>query len=148
MIETILIAVEDNETRMRPVIEHAAEIASGLSARVILYHVYDPGEFKDLLSALDYESADPTQMARQNGTIELAAEILNEAGVDFSVEASTGAADEELVSYIKAHDIDHVFVGGRNRSPSGKAVLGSVSQRVMIGIDVPSTLVRASPDES
>ena len=142
MIRTILIAVEDDETRMRPVIEHAAEIASGLSAHVVLYHVYDPDEFKRLLSALDYESADPAEMARQNGTVELAAELLNEAGVDFSIEASTGAADEELVSFIGTHDIDHVFVGGRDRSPAGKAVLGSVSQRIMIGTDVPCTLVR------
>jgi nucleotide-binding universal stress UspA family protein len=142
MIETVLIAVEDNESRMRSVVEHAAEIADALSARVVLYHVYEPEAFENLLSARDMPSADPGELARQNATVEAAATALKEAGVDFSVEASTGEPAEELTSYIGSHDIDHVFVGGRNRSPAGKALLGSVSQQIMVGTDVPCTLVR------
>lgn len=142
MIETLLIAVDDDEAQMQPVVEHAAEIAAGLSAHVVLYHAYDPAEFERLLSSLNYESADPTELARQHSVVEEAAETLNDAGVEFSVAASTGEADEELISYIEAHDVDHVFLGGRERSPAAKAVLGSVSQQVMLDTDVPCTLVK------
>lgn len=142
MIETLLIAVPDDEEQAQPVVEHAAEIAAGLSAHVVLYHVYDPDEFEQILSSLSYESADPTELARQHSVIEAAAAILNEADVEFSVAASTGDADEELSSYVEAHDIDHVFLGGGDRSPAGKAILGSVSQQVMLSTDPPCTLVR------
>lgn len=142
MIETILIAVEDNEDRMRSVVDHAAEIAESLSAHVVLYHVYEPESFENLLSARDIDSADPGELARQNATVEAAAAALKEAGVDFSIEASTGDPAEEVTSYIGSHDVDHVFVGGRKRSPAGKALLGSTSQQVMVETDVPCTLVR------
>jgi nucleotide-binding universal stress UspA family protein len=142
MIETILIAVEDNQERMEPVVEHAAEIASSIPAHVVLYHVYEPEQFKSLLSARNLESADPVEMARQNETVEAAAATLREADVEFTIEASTGNADEELLSYIKGADVDHIFVGGRKRSPAGKALLGSVSQQILLKSDVPCTLVR------
>ena len=122
--------------------EHAAEIAAGLDATVVLYHVYEPEEFKSQLETRNIDSKDPAELARQNVTVEAVATVLKDAGVEFSVEASTGKADEELTEYINTHDIDHVLVGGRNRSPAGKAILGSVSQRVMLDSDVPCTLVR------
>jgi len=141
MIETLLIAVADDKEQTRPVVEHAAEIAASLSARVVLYHAYEPEEFERLLSSLSYESADPAELARQHTAVDDAAEILNDAGVEFSVAASTGEADEELSSYIETHDVDHVFLGRRERSPVGKAILGSVSQQVVLNTDAPCTLV-------
>jgi nucleotide-binding universal stress UspA family protein len=142
MIETILIAVENEAERMQRVVDHAAEVASGLDAEVILYHVYEDEEFESLLDARNFDSADPVELARQNTTVEAAAQTLRESGVDFSVQASTGDPGNELVSYIGSSDVDHVFVGGRKRSPAGKALFGSVSQQVLLNADAPCTLVR------
>jgi nucleotide-binding universal stress UspA family protein len=141
MIETILIAVENDEERMEPVIDHATEMAAGLDAEVVLYHVYGDEEFESLLDASRFDSADPVELARQNATVEAAAERLRESNVDFSVQASTGDPGDELVGYISENDIDHVFVGGRKRSPAQKAIFGSVSQEVLLNTDLPCTLV-------
>jgi len=51
MIENILIAVGNKRDRMIPVVEHAAEIADALSAKITLYHVYEPKEFESLLDS-------------------------------------------------------------------------------------------------
>ncbi|RXK47929.1 universal stress protein [Halorientalis pallida] len=141
MIETILIAVENQRERMQPVIDHAAEMAAGLDADVVLYHVYEDEEFQSLLEARNIESADPDELARQNATVEAAAATLRESGVDFSVGASTGDPSDELLGYIASSDIDHVFVGSRRRSRTGKAIFGSVSQQILFETDVPCTLV-------
>jgi nucleotide-binding universal stress UspA family protein len=141
MIENVLIAVENNRDRMVPVVEHAAEIADALSAKVTLYHVYEPKEFESLLDSRDLDSGDPSVLARDNDMVETAAELLQEAGVSFKVAADTGDPAEEIVSFVKANDIDHVFVGGRRRSPAGKVILGSVSQTVLIETEVPCTII-------
>jgi nucleotide-binding universal stress UspA family protein len=142
MIETILIGVEDDSERMEPVLTHATEIAQSLSAHVVLYHAYDSETFESLLESRNLESADPTEMASQNATVEAAAATLRDAGVEFSIEGATGDPGDELTKYVETHDVDHVFVGGRDRSPTEKLLLGSVSQQVIIDVDVPCTIVR------
>ena len=141
MVDRMLVAVEDSNERMRPVAEHAAELAAGLDAEVILYHVYDPDAFETRLERRGLDSADPATIAEQNATVEMCATVLREAGVSFSISASTGAPAEEILDYIGNHHIDHVFLGTQGRSPTGKVLLGSVSQEVMLGTDVPCTLV-------
>lgn len=141
MIDNILIAVENSQDRMVPVVEHASEIASALSATVTLYHVYGPDEFADLLEARGLESADPSDLVVDNASVETAAEVLRDAGLEFSVEAATGDPSETITDYVEDHDVDHVFLGGRNLSPTGKVLLGSVSQSVILDTDVPCTVV-------
>lgn len=141
MIKHALIAVEDERDRMVPVVEHAAEIADALSATVTLYHVYEPEAFEALLDSRGLDSADPSELALDNQMVEEAAQILRDVGVGFTVEAATGEPSEEIVSFIEANGVDHVFLGGRNRSPAGKAILGSVSQTVLLNSDVPCTVV-------
>jgi nucleotide-binding universal stress UspA family protein len=141
MINNVLIAVEDNKERMRPVIEHASEIADALSATVTLFHVYESGEFKNKLDARSLESADPCDIALDDPIIEMASEMLRDAGLEFTVVAATGEAGEEVGDYIDNHEIGHVFLGGRGLSPAGKALLGSVSQSVILNTDVPCTVV-------
>jgi nucleotide-binding universal stress UspA family protein len=141
MIDNVLIAVEDNQERMRPVVEHASEIADALSATVTLFHVYGSGEFEDKLDARGLESADPSDIALNESIIEMSSEMLRDAGLEFTVVAATGKAGEEVSDYIESHGIDHVFLGGRDLSPAGKALLGSVSQSVILRTDVPCTVV-------
>lgn len=141
MIDNVLIAVEDDEERMVPVIEHASEVAAGVSATVTLYHVYSPGEFENLLDARGQESADPSDVVVDNTSVEAAAEILRDAGLEFTVEATTGDPSEAIISRVENSDVDHVFLGGGNRSPTGKVLLGSVSQSVILNTDVPCTVV-------
>jgi nucleotide-binding universal stress UspA family protein len=141
MIENILIAVENDRDRMVPVVEHAAEIADALSAKVTLYHVYKPDEFESLLDSRDLDSGDPNELARDNDMVEAAAELLQDAGVSFKVAAARGDPAEKIVSYVEANEIDHVFVGGRRRSPAGKMILGSVSQTVLLETEVPCTII-------
>lgn len=141
MTETILLAVDDDEDRMQPVVDHAAKIAEALNSTVVLFHVYSTDTFSERLNDFELDSADPAELAKRNATIRAAASRLREEGVDLTIEASTGDPSAEIISHVESHNIDQVFLGGRNRSPAGKLVLGSVSQDVLLSVDVPCTVV-------
>lgn len=67
---------------------------------------------------------------------------------DVSVEAlvAEGTAEEVIVSVADDRNVDHVAVAGRERSPTGKALFGSVTQSVVLNVDVPVTVVPESVD--
>jgi len=140
MIDEILLAVEDDEERMVPIATHAAEIAAALDAEVVLLHVYSDEEFEQYLDRMGYDSGDPDDIASRNDTVETCASIFTDHGVRPDVVGKVGAPASEIVDYTGDNDVDHIVLGGRHRSPTGKALLGSVSQAVLRAVDVPCTI--------
>ncbi|AUV81938.1 hypothetical protein C2R22_10000 [Salinigranum rubrum] len=140
MIERVLIAVGEERMHIEDITEHAIEIASALGASVTLLQVYTQSEFDELLKGLEYDSADPTDIAKRNGVVRDAASLIREADLDLDVVGTVGTPAEEVASYVTDHGIDHVFIGGRKRRPTGKALLGSTSQDILLALDVPCTV--------
>jgi nucleotide-binding universal stress UspA family protein len=63
--------------------------------------------------------------------------MLDEAGIDYDVEESSGDPADAIVSTADELDADLIVVGGRKRSPAGKALFGSVTQSVILGANRP-----------
>jgi len=49
---------------------------------------------------------------------------------------------EAVLDEIKAHDVSRLVIGLKRRSPVGKALLGSVSQRLLLDSPVPVVAVK------
>ena len=58
-----------------------------------------------------------------------ASDRLDELGVD--------VPGDEILRYAEEYDVDQICVGGRKRSPTGKALFGSVTQDVILGTHRP-----------
>jgi nucleotide-binding universal stress UspA family protein len=141
MIENVLIAIGEERMHVDGVTEHAVEIASALGAAVTLLRVYPKAEFEKRLEEFEYDSADPTDIAKRNSQVREAAHIVREADLDLAIAGAVGSPAAEVVSYVEDHGIDHVFIGGRKHSPTGKAILRSTSQQILLGLSVPCTVV-------
>ncbi|MFC5134677.1 MULTISPECIES: universal stress protein [Haloferacaceae] len=60
---------------------------------------------------------------------------LADAGVSVTTVRRHGDTTDEILAEADEIDADLVVIGGRKRSPVGKAVFGSVAQSVLLGTD-------------
>ncbi|WP_248897265.1 universal stress protein [Haloplanus halobius] len=129
----VIIGVDDNEERAVACARAVAELPGAESgARVTLIH-----SFTDNPSGAS---------ATQLGSVRDATELLEEHDIEVSVTESSGDPAEQILDVAETEDADLIVVAGRKRSPTGKALFGSVTQSVILNTDRP-VMVAGSPDQ-
>jgi len=148
-IETILLAVSsEEEERVEAIGGFAADVAGPTGATVTLAHVFNTDSYDDVKERLEFgrnEDVSPDRVASRSVAVRELSSLLDDAGVDYAVRGRTadpGAVGEGVVDLSEEIDADLVIVGGRKRSPTGKAVFGSTAQEVMLNAPCPVTFVR------
>lgn len=149
-IETILVAVgrgENEAARAEAVGAAVADIAEPTGADVVLLHVFEERDLAELIDRLDFDrpgDADAHAVARRHTATRKLGDVLEAARVGYEVRGEVGDdAGGTVVAVADDFGADLVVVGGRGRSPAGKAVFGSTAQQVLLGANCPVTYVRA-----
>ena len=120
----VVLAVDDSDERAKLQAERVANLDWAPEAlEVTVVHVFTQNREGASISQFG-----PARRARQ---------VLEDAGVDVSLDELSGDPDTRLPEYVRDSGADLVCVAGRKRSPAGKAVFGSVSQSVMLNVDTP-----------
>jgi nucleotide-binding universal stress UspA family protein len=148
-IETVVLAVgSEDEERVEQLAQEIISVAGPADAEVVLTHVFDETEFDGIREKLgvdrDSEGSTPDAVAERHTTTRALSAALSEAGVQHSIRGAVGDLATEVVETAEGLEADRVVVGGRQRSPTGKAVFGSVAQDVMLSAPCPVTFVRQS----
>lgn len=146
-IETLLLAVDmSDRDRVEALAEAVADVAGPTGARVVLLHVFTDAEFEASASRLDFDrpsDATPQEIATRHHSIRDIGELLTAVDVDYEIAGRLGEHGDSIVAEAEDIDADMVFVGGRERSPAGKAVFGSTAQQVLLEAPCPVTFVRS-----
>lgn len=147
-LETILLAVgRDDHERIERLAEETIDVAKPAGSRVVLAHVFTDTEYEDTADNLDFdrdaENLSADAVAARHSSIRELQRLFEDAGVDYEVRGAVGEHGESIVELARDVDADRVVVGGRKRSPTGKAVFGSVAQEVMLSSPCPVTFVRS-----
>lgn len=74
-------------------------------------------------------------------SVRLAEETLESAGIAAATRRELGNPAEEILAVAEDIDADNIVIGGRKRSPTGKALFGSVTQSVLLDSDRTVTVV-------
>lgn len=148
-LETVLVALSSTDSeRLDHIAQAAIDIAGPAGASVELAHVFTQEEYRQAKADLEFDpdsEATPAAVARRYEPIRQFGSTLDEAGVrhDIHGSISNGTSTGERIVELATHvDADLVVVGGRKRSPTGKAVFGSTAQQVMLNAPCPVTFVR------
>ncbi len=147
-IDTVLLAVDtEDEDRTKRLTEEAIDVAAPVDAEITLLHVFTEEEFDEAREALavddQSEASTPDAVATRHTTTRTISKALSAADVDHEIRGAVGTHSTGIVAVAEDVGADRILVGGRNRSPTGKAVFGSVAQDVMLTAPCPVTFVRA-----
>jgi len=145
-LERILLAVGPNDAdRVDELAETVIDIAGPTGASVVVAHVFTQDEYDNVIDQLDFVEAgdaNPDEVADRHTTVRELEERLGDSDIEFSVRGAVGNHGEQIVNLAEDTRADLVIVGGRKRSPTGKAVFGSTAQEVMLNAPCPVTFVR------
>jgi nucleotide-binding universal stress UspA family protein len=151
----ILAATDFSETA-DAALAHAAKLAAALGARVTLLHVVYADKITETLLGLDAMEY-LTHIVGEGATAAEGVEYLRNSALDKLREAVDklpgprppielavveGKPSEEIVAYAAGHDVDLIVVGTLGRGAIGRALLGSVADRVVRLADCPVMIVR------
>ncbi|MFC6787390.1 universal stress protein [Halobaculum halobium] len=143
-IETILLTVKrDDGDRLDYMTQEAIDLATQTGADIVVAHVFESqSDVDEALARLEGVDGTPTDVARRLGSVRRVTKAIEAAGVDFQVEGVVGDPGEAIAGLADRVGADRVFVGGRKRSPTGKAVFGSTAQQILLSAPCPVTFVR------
>lgn len=128
----ILMPVSGNTNQSRKQAKAIADLPRATDEiEVTVLYVFDD-------SAIDTtsEMVDPVRVEAVN----VAVRLLEERGVAVESRGETGDTTETVVRVAENLDVDNIVVGGPRRSPTGKAIFGSVTQSVILNASCPVTV--------
>jgi nucleotide-binding universal stress UspA family protein len=150
-MNTVLLALDStDDDRLYELVDTAASVAGPTDATVVLLHVFEREEYEQLQAQLGIDPASgttPDDVAQRYEVVRTVGDALEARGVDVEVRGALGEQGDSIVRVADEVDADMAIVGGRKRSPTGKAVFGSVAQRVMLNAPCPVTFVKESDVE-
>ncbi|MHB9286474.1 universal stress protein [Halobacteriales archaeon Cl-PHB] len=128
---TIVAGIDTNEQRALAQAEAIASLPCADSEiRAILTH-----SFSENPEGGTIEQVKPVRVAREH---------LDAADVEVELEGYGGDPARAILKVAEEHDADQIVIAGRKRTPTGKAIFGSVTQSVILDGDIPVLVCSAS----
>lgn len=132
-----IIAAIDESDQSSDIVQEAGELATQFGEELHVVHVISQTEYKGLIedSARQWDSLQPEDV--QEIADSVAADAVTDLTQEYRVVPLIGDEADQIIKYAAETDARYIVIGGRRRSPTGKALFGSVSQSVLLQSDRP-----------
>lgn len=130
-------------------VAEAGRLAGGVEAGLVVLYARSESDYEDERRAVEevlaIESSSYDIGQAMEGAERVAAEVAEKALADVEVDYETvgavGDSADRILAVAEEHGCDHVFIHGRRRSPTGKAIFGDTAQQVILNFEGPVTIV-------
>lgn len=138
----VVVAAVDRSEHAKQIVKEGETLAKRFDDEFHILHIISRSEFRELQrenierndEAIDMESI--REFAAKQA--EKAAENIK---YPYKTIGRVGDASSDVVSYAKKHEVRYIVIGGRKRSPAGKAIFGSVAQSILLNAENPVVVV-------
>lgn len=136
-----IVAAVDGSAGSTAVLDEATTLANRFDEPLHAVFVYERSEH----SHLAYQHLEEREPDSEVQVQQIAHDVIDEAAEpvtdEYEVVGRRGEPAEEILEYADQVDARYVVIGGRSRSPVGKALFGSVTQSVLLEADRPVVAV-------
>lgn len=134
----VIIAAVSRKNQQEGVVSEGRKLADAFDENLHIVNVLKLSEFVDIETSAVRESGEPEAMEDvRNNAKQFASNAAEGVTDDFVPVGLVGEPATQVVKYAKEKDASYVVIGGRKRSPTGKAIFGSVTQSILLGSNVP-----------
>lgn len=131
----IVAAIKGSDQRTEIATE-AEKLAMAFDEPLHFVHVIEETEYTRLVEKQSSKREGDTEGTVEGDAAEAAVAGIDEVvDVDYELVGLVGNPSEEIVDYADDVGARYIVVGGRARSPTGKALFGSVSQSILLKSD-------------
>lgn len=139
----IVVAISDSE-QSRDIAARANELAQAFDDELHLVHVIEETEYTRIVEKQSNTRETETGSVEDNAAIQAAKGFDEVISADYEVIGRVGNPGTKIIEYAEEVDARYLVVGGRARSPVGKAFFGSVTQSILLNTERPVVAVTAS----
>jgi nucleotide-binding universal stress UspA family protein len=133
----VVLAAVDDTDGATTVLDEAGRLAADLDEDLHAVHVIERSELVDVLEKeVEGQSFSENYEVQQVGE-NIVARAADPSRPTPSVSVRVGDPGGEIMACAEELGARYVVLGGRQRSPTGKALFGSVAQKVLINSPVP-----------
>lgn len=128
-----VIAAIDRSSSAERVVAEAATLSERFDTELHVVHVAGQYETANRvrMDAAD-GSRDPIDMDEDERARTHAESVAGSVTDSFTPVGLVGYPEQEILRYAKDHDARYIVLGGRKRSPIGKALFGSTAQAILL----------------
>lgn len=139
----MILATVDRAAPSKDILKEAATLADAFGDEVHVLHVLSRSDFVDLeRTSVDKTGGSLSIEEVKAVAAEIAREAIDEAGIEAEAVGRMGDPTDAILNYAADNDTRYILVGTRKRSPTGKALFGSVSQSVLLNAEAPVVATR------
>ncbi len=133
----MILATVDGETEEDNVVDVGYDLARAFGVDLVVLNVMDQEEFETQWrdDSVEYYADDATEEAANRAQAVIDATVGD--ADDVVAKGRVGEVVEEILAEADHLDARYLVVGGRKRSPTGKALFGSATQSVLLSADRP-----------
>lgn len=86
------------------------------------------------------EESSPVEGAEHSEPVDHVATALEAAGIEYELRKLSYSPPDRIIEFARTEDVDEIVMAGRRRSPVMKAILGDITQAVILNTDIPITV--------
>lgn len=151
-IETVVVAIgPTEESRIEQLSETLFDVVEPCRATVVLYHAFSEKALERGAKEIGIESegdVDPEDVVGRLESVDAITAKLDDVGIDYELRSGVEPVLDGILRVTEETNADMVFIGGRKRSSTGKALFGSTAHGVLMNAPCPVTFVREDLGDS